>query len=170
MVFAFQSEYQFFKSNTTINNLAKKSENRFWSTANTKWQTLCIEGKQSAKVSNFQVIPVIYFFNIFNVICRHLSGDVTFLLNRNIYSERLMFPFLKEKRKNDHPSDKVWFKLIFSHGDPPGLNLTFVHCCSIIFRDIFSFPLFALQRLFNCKHVGYKSKRNNHMTFICKAS
>ena len=64
----------------------------------------------------------------------------------------------------------MWFKLFFSHGDLLGLNLTFVHCCSIIFRDIFSFPLFALQRLFNCKHVGYKSKRSTHMTLICKAS
>ena len=69
MVFAFESEYQFLRATqqrTTSPTNQKADFGR--RAANTKWQTLCIECKQSAKVSNIQVIPVSVFFLIFSML------------------------------------------------------------------------------------------------------
>ena len=55
-------------------------------------------GKLFASKANNQ-LKVSKLFDIFTVMCRYLSGDVTFSLNRNIYSERLIFLYLKEKTK-----------------------------------------------------------------------
>ena len=70
MVFAFQSEYPFLRATQQRTTLPTSQKADFGRrTANTKWQTLCIESKQSAKSVKTSELSQLSAFLIFSLLC-----------------------------------------------------------------------------------------------------